>query len=186
MDQESGHLDIWTPVPRFANGLQCDSGQISFLEPSFPHVEEEAKTSVLGWSPGPALDSPCEPGWVPLPLSAVSLSDGGFSAVVPVFVMVGCGNALTPPLPSVISCPFRPPGSQSPSPTHRPCPHQCSQHPRGLQSHQPGIPGTGSSLGGRGKADPSPPPWVWGKGMGYCHKAGLNHLQVFSHTKILV
>lgn len=152
VDQDTGHLDT---CPCSANGLQCDSGQITvFLSLSFLIWMRKLKTSVLGWSPGPALDLPCELGWVPLPPSVVFLPDGGFSAVVSVCVMEGCGDALTSPLLSVISCPFRPPGSQSPTPTHRPCPHQCSQHPRGLQPHQPGIPGTGSSLGGGGKADP--------------------------------
>lgn len=67
--------------------------------------KRKLKTSVLSWSPGPALDLPCELVWVPLPLntlplSTVSLSDEEFSAGVSAYVMVGYGDALTPPLPS--------------------------------------------------------------------------------------
>lgn len=137
--------------------------------------KRKLKTSVLSWSPGPALDLTCELVWVPLPLitlplTTVSLSDEEFSVVVSAYLMVGCGDALTPPLPSGHFHFFsRPPGSQSPTPAYRACPHQCSQHPRRLQSHHPGVPGTGSSLGGRGKADPSTLPWVlvhWESGDG--------------------
>ena len=75
VDQDSGHLDT---CPCSANGLQCDSGQITvFLSLSFLIWTRKLKTSVLGWSPGPALDLPCELGWVPLPPSVVFLPDEG-------------------------------------------------------------------------------------------------------------
>lgn len=91
------------------------------------------------------------------------------------------------PCHPVISCPFRSPGSQPATPPHGPRPHQCTQHPRGLQSHQPGTPRTGSSLGGRGKHVPFQLPGTWGQsewGDGSRRRAVLNHLQAFSRTKI--
>jgi hypothetical protein len=125
-------------------------------------------------------------------------SDGdlmrGFSAVVSVCVMVRCADGMwdvkmTWPLPChlAISCTFRPSGSQSPTPAHRPCPHQCSQHPWGLQSYHPGIPRAGTSLGGRGKTDPSTSPGFGGTRDGKmrcCLWARLNTSEVLLHMKI--